>query len=688
VARFFSDEDKEESWKFVSTEITARNNTISIELILAWQELAGLEYNGATDAQINTYWSSFQECMVGQRGELGTIDRVKGVYPWGVWRIASTDAIPDAPTVWEGTVRREDEGSYQIHTYNTPLTPKNNDAIAAGDVPELTWHLKIAEQSGREVYIGAVNVGEIDAVSMVPHLPHFAVSNQGSMALAHWSLNPGQGLTQWQRRPDVNRIQSITNFMNASDSNLIINSVMLFIPENADGISIEKNGDDATIRINPMQFLRPVGSGLTDVTMTEDESGEKTFEDHRPVWIVDGQHRTRGMALSNRGANISIPVVMTHDGGEGAVTLDEVAKVFTEINTLAKPLDEFQQHYLSHKFSITSADTKKTYGDPLQAYNDDDAANRRTNINLYKLASYLTAEEHGAFENGVQLVKGVGSAMLSRMKLAEFLKQIRPWFTKGIYKDSALSIEEIAEDVAAYLKAWMNTANSHEHEYMPNTIRWKPNRRQVSEIEHSQPLVEIVFKNFSFIRQVCIKRNYPLDYDGYMKALEPISGLDWHHPKLAPRFAGQYRPASKWMSTWVRQSILHGIVRTPDEIHSTVRSDVDHGAALFADPSEPVLQKTEGAISDTYTLKWEHGNVFTRPTEVYVQTGGESPQRVDLENYNWAFTQPNANGDELETSIATCSVTIEEDDYVDPVALVFKIQNIYETREYSIALGA
>ena len=686
MARFFSDEDKEESWKFVSTEITARNNTISIELILAWQELAGLEYNGATDAQINTYWSSFQECMVGQRGELGTIDRVKGVYPWGVWRIASTDAIPDAPTVWEGTVRREDEGSYQIHTYNTPLTPKNNDAIAAGDVPELTWHLKIAEQSGREVYIGAVNVGEIDAVSMVPHLPHFAVSNQGSMALAHWSLNPGQGLTQWQRRPDVNRIQSITNFMNASDSNLIINSVMLFIPENADGISIEKNGDDATIRINPMQFLRPVGSGLTDVTMTEDESGEKTFEDHRPVWIVDGQHRTRGMALSNRGANISIPVVMTHDGGEGAVTLDEVAKVFTEINTLAKPLDEFQQHYLSHKFSITSADTKKTYGDPLQAYNDDDAANRRTNINLYKLASYLTAEEHGAFENGVQLVKGVGSAMLSRMKLAEFLKQIRPWFTKGIYKDSALSIEEIAEDVAAYLKAWMNTANSHEHEYMPNTIRWKPNRRQVSEIEHSQPLVEIVFKNFSFIRQVCIKRNYPLDYDGYMKALEPISGLDWHHPKLAPRFAGQYRPASKWMSTWVRQSILHGIVRTPDEIHSTVRSDVDHGAALFADPSEPVLQKTDGAVSNTYTLKWEHGNVFTRPTEVYVQTA--VGDRIDIEEYNWSFTQPNANGNELETSIATCSVTVEEEDYDEPVALVFKIQNIYETRDYSIALGA
>ena len=176
------------------------------------------------------------------------------------------------------------------------------------------------------------------------------------------------------------------------------------------------------------------------------------------------------MALSHRGFNLDVPVVVTHGGGEDIVRLDEVAKVFTEINTLAKPLDSFQQHYLSHKFSIVASEKDKDYGPVAMAANDNEKKNRRANIRMYQLACLLTKEKGGPFENGVQLVDGRGAATLSRIRLNEFLKQMRPLFISGLYSEPNLTIEEIHEDFSNYLAAWQNTANYHDWKYKKNRL--------------------------------------------------------------------------------------------------------------------------------------------------------------------------------------------------------------------------
>jgi DGQHR domain-containing protein len=681
--KFPSTKDKEDCVNYCLEVCQKKRIQPTLQFMTA---IAVLEVNSDPDV-INEFWDSFLE-LLSSSYERKTADDLKTDYPWGIWRINSQAAIDGASTVWKGTTSRHDSGAYQVHTYEVPLLKSSRDELSFPDDSsseivvendDIVWKLLIAKQEGRDVLVGSVNVAEIDASCMVPHLPNFAATNQGSMLLASWSLDKNKGLSEWQRRPDPVRIQSIANFINASKNNLIINSIMLYIPEDAAGVSIEKDDEFATITIRPQQFLVPKGSELTDVSISE-VNGEFTYTDHRPLWIVDGQHRTRGMALSYRGTKMDVPVVITHGGAEGNVELGEVAKVFTEINTLATPLDSFQQHYLSHKFSIASGDVAKTYGPPDKGLDEKDRKNRLANIRMYQLACLLTQEEGGPFENGVQLVDGIGAAIMTRIKLNEFVKQMRPAFVSGFYSDTKLTIESIHTDFSNYLAAWSNTANHHKWGHMPNRLRWEPNRSNSSELEQSQPIVWIIFKTFQFIRNVAETRELELSEKTYTEILSPVRGIDWYSKEMETRFFKKYRPFSVYMSTWIKQAIINNQIRSPDEITSTNIANVDHGTALHAYPSEPIIESTMGALSTVVTLTWKHGNVYDEPSECYLLDQGK---KIDIEDAKWTFKVP--DGTESEASIATFEIIIENlEEFNDDWQIVVAYDNVSKSRDLII----
>jgi DGQHR domain-containing protein len=650
----------------------------------------GLEPNSSAEI-CSEFWISFLSVMAGSF-QSKEVDDLKGDYPWGCWQLGDTTAMENTPTLWEGSVSRYDNGAYQVHSYNVPLVPTDPPTSNLGDnfdeKGRIVWDLLIAKQQGRDVLVGAVTVGEIDAVCMVPHLPNFATNNDGSMLLAEWSLDPKKGLSQWQRRPDPKRIKSISNFMDSSEDNLIINSIMLYIPEGAPGVELQKNGKFVRVIIDPKEFLVPNGDQLTDVSLNKEGEGKDEiikFTDHRPIWIVDGQHRTRGMALSNRGTRLDVPVVITHGAGEDTIKLEEVAKIFTEINTLANPLDNKQQHYLSHKFSIVAAQKEKTYGLPEDALNEKDRQDRLANIRMYKLASLLTMNKGGPFENGVQLVKGTGSAIMSRITLEEFTKQMRPLFISGIYSDPSLTIEEIHEDFSAYLSAWSSTANHHTGtwSHMPNKLRWQPNRSNSSELEASQPIVWIIFKTFPFIRNVANTRGMELNEDTYTEILAPVRGIDWYSPVLGKRFYKQYRAASEYMSIWIKQAIMNDEIRTSKQVRSVKIDEVHHGTALYAKPSEPVITSNSGATGTSITLTWRHGNIFKKPDECYIQIGQSISTRYILEDVEFIFLIP--DGLSEEPSVATYTMNIENsllenDDW----EIIVSLQGLKPTRDLTI----
>tara|TARA_B110000003_G_C16643306_1_gene531008 strand:- start:1292 stop:3364 length:2073 start_codon:yes stop_codon:yes gene_type:complete len=659
VTRFTSAKDMAACIEYCESYISSRPS--AQQSIEYFEKKLNLEPNSSTDV-CREFWDSFLDIIVRSyhRKEL---DEIKRDYPWGCWLLGLETPMEETPTLWEGVVSRHDQGAYQIHTYDSRLIQAHDIDDNLGDNfdedGKIVWELLTAEQQGRDVLVGAITVGEIDAVCQVPHLPNFAATNQGSMLLANWSLHTNKGLTQWQRRPDPSRIQHISNFMEVAENNLIINSIMLYIPEDAPGVILEKKGRITKIIIDPTQFLVPRGDKLTDVTIKE-EDGIKTYIDHRPIWIVDGQHRTRGMALSERGARLDVPVIITHGGKDNSLGLEEVAKVFTEINTLAKPLDSFQQHYLSHKFSIVAGQKDKTYGAPAEGIDEKDRQNRLTNIRLYQLASMLTTNKNGPFVNGVQLVDGTASAKMTILKFNEFAKQMRPLFMNGVYSDPELSMEEIHNDFSDYLSAWATTANFHKWKYLPNRLRWKPNYGNNSELEGSQAVVWIIFKTFPFIRNVVKTRGLIPSEEVYTDILAPIRGIDWYSKQLAKRFEKQQRDAPEYMSTWIKQAILFGEIRTKEEVSSINSEDVHHGTALYAKPSAPVISSNRGAISTSITLIWQHGNIYEQPDECHILFNSTG-ERYLLEDVVWDFSVP--DGLSAEPSIARYTINI--DNYAD-----------------------
>ena len=536
-------------------------------------------------------------------------------------------------------------------------------------VMEFSWNLHIAYQDEKELLVGVAPIIEIDAACSVPHLPDQATSSEASILLARWAMADNEGLKEWQRRPDVRRIQAIQNFMDANDENMILNSIMLYIPENAKGVSIEREGDNATVKVDLKEFLQPRGNHLVDVVVSEDDDGNKIFEDHRPIWIVDGQHRTRGMALSPRGAETKVPVIILHaEESEGGVNLSTIAKIFTEINTLAKPLDFFQENYLSYKFKITSGEKTQNYGNIDEAVDDQDKEYRRANRLMYELAARLDSTDDGPFESGVQLAEGRGPAQMARIKLKLWLQHTRSWYIgNGVYSDPNITIDEIYDELNSYFQAWSDTVNHDDYTHMNGVDRWRANfGGNQSHLEQSDQLVRVcMVMLFPWAREIATLRGLDIDVDGFSELLEPIRGIDWWDDKVEQYFRKGAEKSAKWLRIWLQQAILHQEVRTVDEVDSGDRDLVHHGRALYAQPSEPELEVDRGAIDTIIELVWQHGNVFDKPTNKLITNDNEEI-RLDDE---WSFE----SNDPLTPNVGTMTITMPNSE-VDADGWILEVQ--------------
>ena len=674
---FHSKKDKDDCLEYCAEQFNKRKITNpSLEY---YSKLIYITNTAPKDISTNDcleFWSIFQEIIAKTVKNRGTdpLPWVMQQFPFGIWRIHHGDEnikMEKLPTLWKGLVSRHDEGAYQIHNYNNPLE-FNEEYTIGSDIEDdkFIWTLLIGEQEGREVLVGSVNVGEIDAFSMVPHLPNFS-GNQASSTLAKWSLDPDEGLYQWQRRPAGHRIVGIGSFMESSKDNLIINSIILYVPENAPGVEIKRDGKIAKVTIDPKKFLTNSGEELVDVTVEKGDDGTITYTDHRPIWIVDGQHRTRGMALSSRGFNSSIPVILTHGGGEKPVSLSEVAKLFAEINTLSKPLDAYQTHYLAHKFSIISPLKKFNYAPPDQGKTPEDKQEREITRRLYQLGCMLTDQTDGPWYNGVGLIDAPGPKSFSRIFLPRWLEISRKWFEKSkkseskkdIYSDPQLTVDEIFDDLTAYLSAWQETANYHMKQkpvwtYMPNAYRWLSNvGRNTSWLEQKQAMVEIVLELLPFCTEVRKTRGLKSTKKNYQDILSPIRGIDWRNQNFGVWWVqNNQRGGPQYVAKWIKQSIIRNKNRTPDEINSRDINDVDHGIALWAPPSSPVITSTKGATGTSIILTWQNGNVYDAPRSVSFFNKSTQKTRL-ITDFKWTFDVP--TGKEDQPSVAKCIINLD-----------------------------
>ena len=125
---------------------------------------------------------------------------------------------------------------------------------------------------------------------------------------------------------------------------------MLFIhDENAVRIENEE------LTIDFSKFLKKQTSGEFEgkyidrkLAENKDEFGNDVYDDYRPFWIIDGQHRVRGIHLNDDEQNLQIPLIVFPK----SFSMSNTAKVFAEINTLQKKLNPLHELFMQHRFSI------------------------------------------------------------------------------------------------------------------------------------------------------------------------------------------------------------------------------------------------------------------------------------------------------------------------------------------------
>ena len=143
----------------------------------------------------------------------------------------------------------------------------------------------------------------------------------GAVEAAQRVLDRTKGEDEWQRRVDPSRVESISRFISRQE-NLIVNSALLFC---SDSQSV-KVDDTGVVTIDFSSFLNSVGGAFY--------LNHKERKDLRPIWLIDGQHRTRGLCLNENGYNLEIPIIFFPPGFD----LSQSAKIFLEINTLQRAL--------------------------------------------------------------------------------------------------------------------------------------------------------------------------------------------------------------------------------------------------------------------------------------------------------------------------------------------------------------
>lgn len=150
-------------------------------------------------------------------------------------------------------------------------------------------------------------------------------------------------IDEWQRPEDISKIHAIKEiYGDKTKDNLMANPVLL-------GTAIQN--------INPPDVY--IGSRQKSVTASNGQvipiedhfEIEINYQSHmnKPIWILDGQHRIKGLAHSVQ-KNELVPFVLLHD-----VTKYEpkfLAKIFTHVTTGAKPMEPVHGEWMKFAFDL------------------------------------------------------------------------------------------------------------------------------------------------------------------------------------------------------------------------------------------------------------------------------------------------------------------------------------------------
>ena len=552
--------------------------------------------------------------------------------------------------------------------------------------PCVKWNLTEIKQGGKTAYIGDAIINQIDAVSSVPWLD----AGNSSEWFANRAGNPAKLQDEWQRVVSIDRIRNIERFANEKE-NSMFNPVTLFVDLEDPNISLTKikrrhAGKDRYELEVRFDFLQE-DEGSDSLT---DYLPEPHAKDHRPVWVVDGQHRIRGYSLSYRGFEYRIPiVVLVSDPDSPDRGRRSVAKIFTEINTLGEEIEEKHQYFLKYRFGIQRSKsddfsiepgtrTKTSLGEPSK--NSDSKS--RTNRRAYELALHLAKTQDSALYDSICFLHNGRSIPVSTIfDIKYWMGEIPSWFdVKGIYSESKTD-KFVFEEVNNYYLAFCEMANRRDwpcgHEkkksgWPDKNPRWNipVNREGTLKplCQQSGGFIAITEILPHLVRKMMSEnesRKRPISKKEFRQFLEDtsISEIDWRKKELKDQLGGRGGPnvttLKNFMITCIDEKVKHD--------HEDVMSDNIYsipGKGILSVPDKREIRfdtKVKWPASSGVELKMEkpfHSNSPDWKAVAYDKDKSD-PIQFDLEK-KWIKQGMALNPDGKETTHSFLRFDIED----------------------------
>ena len=463
--------------------------------------------------------------------------------------------------------------------------------------PEICWELNKINQKGYVFYSTTARVDEIEALSSVPSLPKEMSCEESGERVLNKSKSPDE----WQRLVNWVRVNSIENFINLDD-NIIANAPILFLNDD-NSIKITESNGSVRLYADFQKFLQPIEPKPGETIFCDhaiDENGD-SGKDQRPLWLIDGQHRIRGLSESKEGSELFIPIILIsnkHEEGTGLNPLSMVAKVFTEINTLQKSLDTLHELFLMHRFGISHPIKKDRDFRPWDI-REKSSFNSRANHLSYELAARLTSDEKSPLFTKIKILEQ-NSSKTTIISADQWIKYTRAWFLGLPYSIDEMKSKDsiIYNEICNFFNALINTCNH---------LGWSDHRERWVKAGQSKGLIQessqfqMILELYPKIYSLCYDRHYDdfMDEDDeiitvevFENILEPLKWCDWRKTSSDLKiFRGGGERGRRALQVWISDAIMAGNSYLEDEVMVDNIKSVA-GKGLLAPPKDVELMKS------------------------------------------------------------------------------------------------
>jgi DGQHR domain-containing protein len=538
----------------------------SLPFSVTQNEDAVLDYKDDFDSVIDNLNSGrpidevkINDLLMSLKGVLESIEDVKG---------KAQSKLADAmkliqPNGWlyfffgDGPIKKispsKGNDKIQFHTMEIPSSDFEGIRIESGLGETLSWDLDSFELDNQPtIYVASIPAWELDLVSKVPaiekKLSHIETSKR--------VLDCTRKQNNWQRRLNSSNQVSISSFFDREDT-FFANPIILHAGMN-NSIKFDYDAKKLIIDINFFNERK--------WSMDED-----TFDDSRPLTIIDGQHRIRGAANSIKNSHRKIPVVILPSG----ISESKAGSIFAEINTLSKPLDDKHRIFLAHRFGVKSPDPKFTFG--ISKDNDPNYQRDRANRKSYELAAKLLLSTPFWSER-IKLLKQ-NTETNQVIDIEKWIEYSVDWFTNYPYASSSpYNGEDIETEVSNYFYAWHSTIGS----------AWDAKKIDQC-LFKSKTQARILLVRFPQVYQKArvVSPEGVISIDLFKQILEPLQNIPVTNPEILKAYSDLAKPEESWklLDSWVHDAINHGISKTEEEILDLGNKGIA-GAGII---SEPIL---------------------------------------------------------------------------------------------------